>query len=65
MNPRASATKRRNGGDHPWVPLVDLAQIQGVQFATRKEAIDYAERVALFWPPGTFDARGRAVPQRW
>ena len=65
MNPRVSAAKRPKGGEHPWVPLVDGAQIMGVQFATRAEAIEYAERVAAWWPPGTFDADGRATPQRW
>ena len=64
MIPRASATKRKKGGFHPWVAVLDGARIMGIQFSTRQEAINYAERVAAWWPPGTFDADGRAVPQR-
>ena len=67
MNPRASAAKYpRGGGLHPWVPLVDGMQIQGMQFETRKQAIEYAERVAEWWPAGTFDRpRRQGMRQRW
>jgi hypothetical protein len=66
VNPRASARKNPRGGEnHPWVACVDGAEIMGITFARKQEAVTYAERVAEWWPPGTFDEDGRGVAQRW
>ena len=51
----ASAAKRGRNPQWPWVPIIDLSalqcrglktqQVRGKAFATREEAVAYAERV--------------------
>jgi hypothetical protein len=51
MISRASVGKSKRGGEHPYVAVVDGAEISFVRFGTRAAALAYAERVASLQQP--------------
>jgi len=54
---RASVAKSKRGGDHPYVAVVDGAEISFMRFGTRAAALAYAEWVASLKQPESLDAR--------
>jgi hypothetical protein len=62
MNLRASTAKLKSGGEHPYVAVVDGAEIMGMKFKTRAEALLYAEWVISLQdsePDRARDLRGK------
>jgi hypothetical protein len=57
MIPRASVARSKRGGEHPYVAVVDGAEIASMRFGTRAAALAYAERVASLQQPKPPDAR--------
>jgi hypothetical protein len=57
MIPRASVAKSKRGGEHPYVAVVDGAEISFIRFGSRAAALAYAERVMLLQQPKPPDAR--------
>jgi hypothetical protein len=56
MISRASVAKAKRGGEHPYVAVVDGAEISFMRFGTRAAALAYAERVASLQQPAPPDA---------
>jgi hypothetical protein len=44
MISRVSVAKSRRGGEHPYVAVVDGAEVSSIRFGTRAAALAYAER---------------------